>query len=183
MRQHLTPMIAAGLILRALHEFEVLRAVGIGSDVPAVLKMRGTVFQLRGSRLKTPPVSGGLVRAQHVHFVRRAAAGGNDQELLTLGSVHRAGKRFVLLVKQFHGFGAWGAHLQPNNAVHPQRLLVFGGKKHVRAASRPRRGSSRSGSYQNGRSIASQHGTVQFVAASAHEVHAVDHLAVVRREK
>ena len=183
MRQHLAPMTSIGLVLRALHEFEILRAVGIGSEVPAVLKMGGTVLQLRGTRLKTPPGTGGLVRAQHVHFVGRAAAGGNDQELLALGSVHRAGERFVLLVKQFYGFGTRGAQLQPHNAIHPQRLLVFGGKEHVRAARRPRSRPGRAGGHQNGRSIGSQHRTVQIVATSAHEIHAVDHLPVVRCEK
>ena len=177
------PVFQGCLDFGALHQLEILRAMGIGADVPPVLVVSSTILQLGLAGLETSPLAQRLISGQDVHLVGSAATRGNRQEFLALGPVHGAGKCLVQFVKKHVGQGSGGTQVQPPNPVHTQGLVVFGGIKKIIAAGRPRGRTGCAFGYQNGRRLLAQPHPKQVISTSAHKVHAIDHFLVIRREK
>ena len=183
MRNDYFPVFQGCLDFGALHQLKILRAVGIGADVPPVLVVSRTILQLGLAGLETGPLAQRLISGQDVHLVGSTATRGNRQEFLALGPVHRAGKCLVRFVKKQVGQGSGGTQVQPPNPIHPQGLVVFGRIKKIIAAGRPRGRTGCAFGYQNGRRLFAQPHPKQVVPTSAHKVHTVHHFLVIRREK
>ena len=117
------PMLLAGLCNGGLHDFEVLRAVGIGLDVKTVAKMPDVIQQVGLAGLEDTERLVGTIAFHNAAFRRERGLGADDEVFtgFALGDIYA--ELVIGFVIDFRIIGGRGANAVAKDFVRSQTFV------------------------------------------------------------